>query len=215
MCVTTGISRFSWSMFGFPVQTYGRYSSGRIFNIKVRIKNLKSFLSYATLHAHIKIISPSIAQSSNNCFFFYLVFKFFCTWCVIFLVLVGNKQANTLSRKKIVRKSPHSICMYPLEKPHPSSTHCKKVSVIIGLMRKKIEKILPGIWTWDQVRSLQLYMVSGHHSNTFSSISPQIVLKPDCWITRITAMPVKKKQQKTKHGCLVHVRERDVLVTGE
>ena len=56
----------------------------------------------------------------------------------------------------------------------------KLISVmIIGLMRTKRRKNPPGIWTRDLWNSRRdpyncttMYMVSGHHSNTFSSISP-------------------------------------------
>ena len=79
------------------------------------------------------------------------------------------------------RNHPHSIYIYP-EQPHPSSTHCKNkeklVSVmVIGLMRKKGEKILDS--NLGPLNSRQgpynyttMYMVSGHHSNMFSLISP-------------------------------------------
>ena len=98
--------------------------------------------------------------------------------------LVCNfKQADTLSRKKLSGNHPHSIYMYP-EQPHPSSTHCRneKKNWCNGNWpneEKKRKNSTPGTRTWDLWNSRQgpyncttMYMISGHHSNMLSSISP-------------------------------------------
>ena len=96
------------------------------------------------------------------------------------------KWADTLSRKKKKLSGITPIVYTYTQKSYSQAPLTVKIKnkiisvMIIGLMRlKNRKKIPPGIWIWDLWNSRQgpynrttMYMVSGHHSNTSSLISP-------------------------------------------
>ena len=107
-------------MYSFPVQTYGRHSRGRIFNVKVWIK-IRNHLS--TLHAHVKITPPSIAQSYNS-----LKFssdtpsrkKYLSRYPHKFIALSGDKCSYVHSRAK---HTPYSDALIKLGKGRQCNMH--------------------------------------------------------------------------------------------
>ena len=80
-------------MHGFPIQTYGKHSRQHNFNCKEStIPTIEHLVLCASII--IKTMAPSAPKTPTNYFY-----------------LVCNKLLCTLSRKKIVQKTPHSVAI--------------------------------------------------------------------------------------------------------